>query len=263
MDTLVQQCRTLRDAKKLDEAQVKFKEYNAAKREYEAFIAEHPEQKDEIEKKEEQIAPKVPVKKTLTPDEIIQVYEDYHNSDPVKSFIVIQKEIERVEEILKTEKDSSLVDYFKARIEMLEFNKESIENDVGNGLMSMEDYKNEVIAYNNFEQQNYKKAKKSGLDLDNMKIIELRLEWLKEEFSQFEEAEEEEEEEEQPEAPVVQQTQIQAAAPQEPEQKALVVNPQVVQLLEERLKEYTAGCNYCLKITKNMAQAKIFIEQSE
>lgn len=89
MDTLVQQCRALRDAKKLDEAQVKFKEYNAAKREYEDFIAKHPEQKDEIEKKEEQIAPKAPVKKSLTTDEIIDVYEDYHNSDPIKSFIVI------------------------------------------------------------------------------------------------------------------------------------------------------------------------------
>lgn len=82
---------------------------------------------------------------------------------------------------------------------MLEFNKESIENDVGNGLMSMEDYKNEVIAYNDYEKKNYQKAKKSGLDLNNMKIIELRLEWLKEEFAQFEEAEEEDEEEEQPE----------------------------------------------------------------
>jgi hypothetical protein len=173
-------------------------EFNAAKKEYEEFIAKHPEQKDEIEKKEEeeQIVPKVAVKKSLTPDEIVEVYEKYHNSDPIKSFIVIGNEIERVGELLKTEKNSTLVDYFKARIELLEFNKESIENDVGNELMTMEDYKNEVIAYDKYERKNVQEAKKAGLDKDNMTLIVLRLEWLKEEFKQFEEAEEEEEDEE-------------------------------------------------------------------
>ena len=78
-------------------------EFNAAKKEYDEFIAKHPEQKDEIEKKEEeQIVPKVAVKKSLTPDDIVELYEKYHNSDPIKSFIVIEKEIERMGELLKT-----------------------------------------------------------------------------------------------------------------------------------------------------------------
>ena len=62
--------------------------------------------------------------------------------------------------------------------------------------MTMEDYKNEVIAYDKYERKNVQEAKKAGLDKENMTLIVLRLEWLKEEFKQFEEAEEENEDEE-------------------------------------------------------------------
>ena len=94
MDALVTECRALRDAKRIPEAQAKFKEYNAAKKEYEAYIQENPDFKEEIEKEEGKVAPSkgptaAPVKKTLTTDELIDVYENYHNTEPVKSFKVI------------------------------------------------------------------------------------------------------------------------------------------------------------------------------
>ena len=100
--------------------------------------------------------------------------------------------------MIKSTQDESLVEYFKGRIELLEFSKDSIESDVVNGIMSQDDYAKGVEKYNEYEKKNYERAKKAGLDLDNIKIIELRLGWLKEDLAEINEAEEEEDEEEEP-----------------------------------------------------------------
>lgn len=75
-------------------------------------------------------------------DEVLEVYDTYHNCDEIKSFKVIENEITRCEGLVSQLKgfNDELVEALEDRIDTLKFAKESIEGDIKNEFLSPQGY---------------------------------------------------------------------------------------------------------------------------
>ena len=67
-----------------------------------------------------------------TTDDILDVYDTYHNPEEIKSVMVIDSEIERCNNLISQLKgyNDELVSAIEERIDILQFQKESIEGDI-------------------------------------------------------------------------------------------------------------------------------------
>lgn len=94
---------------------------------------------------------------------------------------VILKELERCSQILPN-LDGELKEAMEGRIEILQFAKESIESDIANDMLDEAQYLKQVQEYYEEECANYIRAKKEGLDEENLQLIKERIDTVKEEI---------------------------------------------------------------------------------
>ena len=98
------------------------------------------EEQKEIEESKEQRASKKSVKKKEQPSGLseIEIYENHHKGEDIESMGVIMHELDRLSKALKKEKNKEMKEQLKMLIEIIEFKRDSIQNDIDGGFMTSE-----------------------------------------------------------------------------------------------------------------------------
>jgi hypothetical protein len=78
--------------------------------------------------------------------DIIELEEYYHEADPMCAISVIEHEISYLQLMCKKLKGDDL-DFFKSKIESLEFSKQSLETNVSTGIITPDKYIKSVKVY--------------------------------------------------------------------------------------------------------------------
>ena len=87
----------------------------------------------------------------------MEIYEKYHDPELILSVAVIDSEVERCKQIIPN-LDGELLEAMNGRIEILEFAKESIENDIQNDFLDIAGYIAQIKQYYKDENSNFQKA---------------------------------------------------------------------------------------------------------
>ena len=98
---------------------------------------------------------------------------------------VLQNEIARCEGLLGSVSDPETKMALEERIEILKFQKESIEGDVASEFLTPQQYLANVEAYLVYETDNFKNASKAGLDEENINLIVKRIKDIKTEIKEM------------------------------------------------------------------------------
>lgn len=99
---------------------------------------------------------------------------------------VIEKELTRCAQVKDSSKDEEIQDLMEERIEQLKMNKESTEEDINGGFMSIDGYLAQLKKYLAYEMANIKKAKAAGIGNEHLKLIMDRIDTVKAEIAEME-----------------------------------------------------------------------------
>jgi len=134
-----------------------------------------------VAKPEEQKAPAQQSALTVT-----EIYEKFHDSEQTNAMSVIEKELTRCAQVKDSSKDEEIQDLMEERIEQLKMNKESTEEDINGGFMSIDGYLAQLKKYLAYEMANIKKAKAAGIGNEHLKLIMDRIDTVKAEIAEME-----------------------------------------------------------------------------
>lgn len=182
---------------------------------------------------------------------------------------VIYFEIDRIKKVKKKTSDEQFKEQLTVLLEILEFKRESIQNDIDGGFMTPKDYLEANKVYLKAERSNLNKAKLNGVDEDNINVIKKRIKHIKEEIKEGEKAtgveaddkeeqqEKEEEHEEVPDGPVERKATGKKKKEEEEssEGETLLYDHDKYNLLIARMKRYELAFNYAQDVLKNKSIA--------
>ena len=118
---------------------------------------------------------------------MIEVYETWHNPEKFEAVSVIEKEINRCEDLIDMlTGNDELITALKDRIEVLEHQKDSITSDIQNGFLSPAAYLEKLKNYLRSEKANFMAARDDGVDKENLGLIMTRLEQISAEIKEME-----------------------------------------------------------------------------
>jgi hypothetical protein len=99
---------------------------------------------------------------------------------------VIEKELTRCAQVKDSSADEEVQDLMEERMEQLKMNKESTEEDINGGFLSIEGYLAQLKKYLAYEVANIKKAQAAGIGADHLKLIMDRIDTVKGEIAEME-----------------------------------------------------------------------------
>lgn len=133
--------------------------YKAGIAKYNAILDEFPEVKEALAPASAAAAKpaaKAEEKKTAPSNQppaqqssltITEIYEQFHDAEQTKAVSVIEKEITRCQQVKDSSTDEDIQDLMEERIEQLKMNKESTEEDINGGFLTVEGYLAQLKKY--------------------------------------------------------------------------------------------------------------------
>lgn len=167
------------------------RKYKESLAKYNAILDEFPEVKEALAPPGTKAAAAKPEEQKKAPAaateqatmSITDIYETYHDAEQTKAMSVIEKELTRCSQIKDSSKDEDIQDLMEERIEQLKMNKESTEEDINGGFLSIDGYLAQLKKYCAYEVANLKGAQGAGIGAEHLELIQDRIDTAKSEMA--------------------------------------------------------------------------------